>query len=82
MNIEYDERERVKSVDGFHIMSDKHAYKCKICGAIWQSKNIYNRSLFRTDDPRCEECDDMGGSGELTHPREELEQVCKCDPIV
>lgn len=67
---------KVTSVDGFSIASDKHAYKCKRCGAIFQSKNIYTRGIFPTDDPRCKNCDDV------RHDYLDLEKVCECDPIV
>jgi DNA replicative helicase MCM subunit Mcm2 (Cdc46/Mcm family) len=68
------DRKWVTRVDGFKISSDKHAYVCETCGAVFQSKNIHRRSLFRTDDPRCIECE--------KNCRGALKRVCECPPIV
>lgn len=43
----------VYSVDGFEIAENKHAYECLQCGAIYESKDGRNSTLFQTDDPRC-----------------------------
>lgn len=67
------ERGRILSVDGFHIAGDKHAYVCRKCGAVFQSKNAKVRSVFKTDDPRCQSCEHGDG---------DLEIVCECKPSV
>jgi hypothetical protein len=36
----------VYSVNGYHIASDKCAYGCKTCGAIFQSKGAFNHRMF------------------------------------
>lgn len=63
----------VVSVDGFKIASDKCAYECKNCGAIFQSKNELYRSIFATNDPRCKTCKD----GENI----DLQRICECEPL-
>lgn len=62
---------RVYSVDGFKIASDKCAYACKQCGAIWESKGL-GHSLFTTDDPRCTD---------ETHTISDLVKLCICEDI-
>jgi hypothetical protein len=73
LKIEYNDAGRVKSANGFLIAGDKHAYRCKECGAIFQSKNINCRSLFATSDPKCDKC---------FHPMESISLVCDCKPII
>ena len=63
----------ILSVDGFTISANKHAYVCRKCGAVFQSKNVEVRSIFRTNDMRCGSC---------VHGVEDLERVCDCDPSV
>jgi hypothetical protein len=79
MNIKYtivSGRRHVESVNGFNISPDKHAYRCKICSAIFESKNITCRSIFPTNDPKCIECNKM------EHYAEDLERVCECEPVI
>ena len=65
--------ERIYKAGGFLISSDKHAYQCQECGAIFQSKNKDYRSIFATDDRRCDKCN---------HSSDALKRVCDCKPIV
>ena len=67
--------ESVIEVDGFHISSDKCAYECIYCKAIYMSKNISIRSIFATDDPR---------SGKICTNKEghDLKRICKCEEII
>lgn len=58
---------------GFYISDDKHAYECQECGAIYQSKNKDSRSLFATDDLRCNNCN---------HGLDSLLRICECKEIV
>ena len=37
---------KIHSVNGFHITSDKCAFACKKCGAIYTSKGLYRSELF------------------------------------
>ena len=46
---------QVYSVNGYRIASDKHAYECLECGAIYQSKGATCHTIFPTDDPLCNE---------------------------
>jgi hypothetical protein len=63
----------VYSVDGFKIASDKHAYECMECGAIYQSKDARDRTVFPTDDPRC---------SRETHKMKSLSnRICQCPTI-
>jgi len=58
------------SIDGYRIASDKHAYECLICGAIFESKGADCHTVFDTDDPRCKEC---------KHPAKFLSgRLCAC----
>jgi hypothetical protein len=45
---------RIHSINGHTIASDKCAYICQLCGAIYQSKDYYGYTLFDTNDPRCQ----------------------------
>lgn len=78
--IEYETRpsgyEHIVKYEGFSIAGDKHAYKCKKCGAIFQSKSKDERSIWPTDDPRCGPCDDA------KHTDDDIELVCRCKPLV
>jgi hypothetical protein len=40
-------------VNGFRISSDKCAFACKKCGAIYKSKALYGHSFFPTSDLKC-----------------------------
>jgi hypothetical protein len=73
--------EGVIEVDGFRIAEDKCAYECNVCGAIYMSKNIDCRSVFRTDDPRSP-CSHIatGIFSEMGEPK--LTRICKCEPII
>lgn len=67
--------ERINKVDKISIAGDKHAYECKFCGAIYQSKNIDCRSIFKTDDVRSElQCHNKEGH--------DLVRICKCEPVI
>lgn len=73
VKIKYDvDTRHVKYVNDFYIGSDKHAYQCQKCGAIFQSKSIDERTIFKTDDPKCISCD------ENRHSIDDLKRICAC----
>jgi hypothetical protein len=73
---------RVEEVDGFEIQSDKCAYICRECGAIFNSKNIYCRSLFHTNDPQCKECIHIyrrNKDERMDVNIRNLDKICECE---
>lgn len=66
----------VTKVNGFFIAGDKCAYMCTKCGAIFQSKNMWCRSIFPTKDPKCRTCD------ENHHEFKNLKRICECEEII
>ena len=44
---------RIHSINGYVITSNKCAYACKLCGAIYRSKDYPNHSFFKTGDTKC-----------------------------
>ncbi|HKG87287.1 MAG TPA: hypothetical protein VKA95_03085 [Nitrososphaeraceae archaeon] len=67
-----DTERKIYSVDGFRIASDKCAYVCQKCKAVYQSKTLFGRTMFHTKDPRCKTCD---------HGFIDLKKVCECPDL-
>lgn len=79
ITMNYDEHSHVKEVirDGIviEIHSDKHPYICMKCGCIFQSKNIEARSLFDTNDPKRQRCNEE-------HTGEDLLMIPICECVI
>jgi hypothetical protein len=71
----------VHTVDGFHISSDKCAYECNKCGAIYQSKGE-GHTMFRTSDPRCaKEVHSESEIGSSGYRESNLTKICVCPDL-
>jgi hypothetical protein len=68
----------VYSVNGYHIASDKCAYECKLCNAIYESKEDGYSRAFRTGDPRCN--NETHYDNSRTGLRS-LQKICVCPTI-
>lgn len=72
----------VHTVDGFHISSDKCAYECDKCGAIYQSKGEFGHTIFQTSDPRCaKEEHSESKIGSRGYRERNLTKICVCPDL-
>jgi biotin synthase-related radical SAM superfamily protein len=76
---ESEDRIRIHSVNGHAISSDKCAYECQLCGAIYESKEYPNHSFFRTSDPRC--ATETHYDSNTICGLQEVEKICLCPSI-
>ncbi len=74
-----EDRIRIHSVNGHTIASDKCAYICQLCGAIYQSKEYPNHSFFPTTDPNC--LLETHQNYDMICGLQNVEKICLCPTI-
>lgn len=77
-----DDYVHIHSVNGFQISSDKCAFACKKCGAIYSSKGLYGRSFFPTSDPKCKaEIHHLYEQKDVLTREYNIEKICICPDL-
>ena len=72
----------VHSVNGFFIPSDKCAFACRRCDAIYKSKSLYGHSFFPTFNPKCKaEVHSLYESREGQYPEYNIVKICVCPDL-
>lgn len=73
---------KIHSVNGFRIPSDKCAFACKKCGAIYTSRALYDRSFFPTSDPKCKvEVHHFYEEKDVLRKEYNIEKICICPDL-